>query len=510
MTRGWIGIAAVALLAACGEVPVDYPREPSTAFEDTEDTYFGRALATHRDAHPGESGFFLLLEGPDALVSRIRGAGRAERSIDVQYYFVLPDSTSYLFAQSLLEAADRGVRVRILLDDINVSGREVHMAGLDTHPNIELRIFNPFGRRQFRWLDFVTDLDRVNHRMHNKSMTIDNQVTIVGGRNIGDEYFGARGDVNFGDADVIGFGPVAKEVSRSFDDYWNSGMAIPVVALVPAGSETESLEALRERWAAKIAEIDLTPFRKALEEVMIEVGERGADLLSWSSYLVVADPPEKVLEGASPTDPELLRSRLGPLVREAERELIVISPYFVPRDAGVALFRDLRDRGVRVVVVTNSLASTDVTAVHAGYARYRKQLLEMGVELWEIRTRRTLQTLQRLQLGMSRSSLHTKAFLIDREELFIGSFNWDPRSVEINTEMGIVLHSPELAAQAGDELDASLSSAAFELRLNQEDEIEWVFRSDGTEMVFDHEPGTGLGRRLAAGLFSLLPIEDQL
>lgn len=505
-----VGIAILVLLSACGGVPIDPPMEASTAFDDTDDTYFGRALASQYEAHPGESGFFMVASGPDALVSRIRGAFRAERSLDIQYYFILPDATSYLFAKALLDAADRGVRVRILLDDINVSGREIHMAGLDKHPNIELRIFNPFGRRRFRWLDFVTDLDRVNHRMHNKSMTIDNQVTIVGGRNIGDEYFGARGDYNFGDADVIGFGPVAKEVSRSFDEYWNSGLAIPVAVLVPSGEEVESLEELRERWAKRIAEIDQTPYEEALREVEIEVVQRRADLLEWSPYQVVADPPEKVLEGASMSHPDLLRSRLRPVVLAASEEVIVISPYFVPGQGGLDLFRQLRERGVRVLVITNSLASTDVTAVHAGYARYRQDLLEMGVELWEMRAQVTLSALERFQLGMSRSSLHTKAFLIDREKLFIGSFNWDPRSVAINTEMGIVVESSLMAGQAVESMRPVFEDRAFELRLDAQGEIEWVTRNGGSEVVYDHEPETSFGQRLAVKFYSLLPIESQL
>jgi putative cardiolipin synthase len=400
--------------------------------------------------------------------------------------------------------------VRILLDDINASGREIHMAGLDSHPDIELRIFNPFARRRFRWLDFVTDLDRVNHRMHNKSMTIDNQVTIVGGRNIGDEYFGARGDFNFGDADVIGFGPVAREVSRSFDEYWNSEMAVPVAALVPSGETIESLDDLRLRWTRTISKIDNTPYREAFERVLLEVVQRRADLLTWCPYEVVADPPDKVRDDASPTDPDLLRSRLRPVVVGAERELLVISPYFVPREEGVEGFRELRERGVRVVIVTNSLSSTDVTAVHAGYASYRRALLEMGVELWEIRAQATLESLERLKIGLSRSSLHTKAFVVDREKLFVGSFNWDPRSAEINTEMGILLESQPMAEQAFEAIERFLIERAFQLRLNAAGEIEWVFREDGKEILWNHEPETSLGRRLAARFYALLPIEDQL
>jgi len=225
---------------------------------------------------------------------------------------------------------------------------------------------------------------------------------------------------------------------------------------------------------------------------------------------VVADPPGKAEEGASLSDPELLRSKLGPVVLGAKRELIVVSPYFVPREAGVGLFRQLRDKGVRILVVTNSLASTDVTAVHAGYARYRKELLKMGVEIWEMRAKNTLGSLRRLKLGLSRSSLHSKAFVVDREKLFVGSFNWDPRSVEINTEMGVVLDSEKLAQEAIDAIEASALDQVFQVRLGSEGQIEWVVHIDGTEVVYSDEPETSLGQRFAAKFYALLPIEDHL
>lgn len=512
-TRVVVGVTQLAVLIlvlACSEEHMDYPREPSWAYEDTADTYFGRALAEEYQAHPGESGFLLLLEGTDALACRIRMAERAERSLDVQYYFILEDGTGYLFAQSLLEAADRGVRVRILLDDISTSEHETGMATLVAHPNIEIRIFNPFSRRRPRFLDFVTDLGRVNHRMHNKSMTADSQATIVGGRNIGDEYFGARADVNFDDLDVIGFGKVARDVSNSFDLYWNSDMAVPVAALLPEDHEPEPLERLRTRWSTRVAEVDQTPYREALDQAVVVAIERQADVLTWSPAQVVSDPPGKVLDDASKSDPGLLRSQLRPAVLAAKKELMVISPYFVPRETGVEGFRKLRDNGLRVIVVTNSLASTDVTAVHAGYARYRKELLEMGVEIWEVRATKTLRELRRLKLGMSRSSLHTKAFVVDREKLFVGSFNWDPRSVEINTEMGVFLDSPELAEWTSDRVEEVLPRVAYLLRLDERGKIEWVWLEDGEQVVYTSEPEAGLAQRLGVNFYTLLPIEGQL
>lgn len=501
----------LALLGGCAGLPVDYPRQPSQAIIDTGDTSLGRDVSALTAAHPGQSGFYLLGEGLDALAARLLMAARAERSIDAQYYLLHDDITGRLFVRRLLEAADRGVRVRLLLDDIDTGGYEAGMVGLDHHPNVEIRLFNPFVQRGgLRALNLLTEPRRLNRRMHNKSMTVDNQVTVVGGRNIGAEYFGARPDMDFGDLDLLAVGPVVPEVSAAFDRYWNSEAAVPVPALLGGIDGEAALRGLREALADVDEQARATPYGAVLERTILEAIDGGGERLHWAEAEVVADPPEKAGGALAPDDLESLRARLGPLLRGARRELVVISPYFVPREAGVALFRELRERGVRVVILTNSLASNDVPAVHAGYARYRQALLEAGVELWELRPDIPV---RRRYTGMpadSRSSLHAKTFAVDRRFLYVGSLNLDPRSVNINTEMGIVVDDPALTAPVVEGFLEELPDAAYRLGLDERGEILWRATVDGEPVVYRQEPGTGFWQRFSTDLFGLLPIESQL
>jgi putative cardiolipin synthase len=461
-------------------------------------------------AHPGRSGFYLLHNNIEALAARLLLAQRAERSIDLQYYLLHADLTGHVFVEHLLKAADRGVRVRMLLDDITTKGHDPGMAALDSHPRIEIRIFNPFSRGMGRWWSIVTDLGRVNHRMHNKSMTFDNQATIVGGRNIGDEYFDARTDKNFNDLDILGVGPVVQDVSRAFDAYWNSAAAVPVQALVGPPRQPQDLDRLRTYITAQADEARQTTYRAAFESSLSELLALQPDILKWEEWTLVVDPPEKAQPGFEDRGSEQLNLQLRPTAESAQTELVVVSPYFVPRDNTVERFRRLLQRGVRVVIVTNSLSSTDVTPVHAGYSRYRKALLEAGAELWEVRADFTQRERQRRGLGYSAASLHTKAFAVDRRYLFVGSFNFDPRSVDINTEMGIVVDSPSLAAPAVNRLLAVLPESAYRLRLDADGDIEWVGQENGAEVVYRTEPHTGFWRRFQVDVLRLLPIEGQL
>ena len=485
-------------------------KPPSTAPDADPNTRFGRSFTPLVAAHPGQSGFYLLNNGIEALAARLLLSSRAERSIDAQYYLLHADLAGYVFVDQLLKAADRGVRVRLLLDDMTTKGHDVGLAVLDSHPHIEVRIFNPFSRRTARWWDFVTDMGRVNHRMHNKSMTFDNQITIVGGRNIGEEYFDARPDMNYNDLDLLGIGPVVQEVSQAFDAYWNSAAAVPVLALVDAPQGPQDLEQLRQRLAVQVEAAMQTPYRAAFKSSLAELLAFQRDSLKWEQWTLVVDPPEKVQAGFEARRSEQLTSQLRPAVEAAQTEFVLVSPYFVPRHSGVEQFRRLRQRGLRVVIVTNSLSSTDVAPVHAGYSRSRKALLEAGVELWEIRDDPTRRDRERRGLGHSASSLHTKAFAVDRRYLFVGSFNFDPRSMNINTEMGIVLDSPSLAAPALDGLFQALPASAYRLRLNADGDIEWVAQENNTEVVYRTEPHTSFWRRFSVGFLRLLPIEGQL
>ena len=502
----------IGLLFGCTSVPFNAPKPASYAFADhvTAETFLGRQITPMAAAHPNQSGFYLLSDGIEALAARLLLSQRAERSIDAQYYLLLNDITGQLFMAALLQAADRGVRVRLLLDDTYTAGYDTGIAALNSHPNFEIRLFNPFSRSRGRLLSGVTEFSRINRRMHNKSMTFDNQITIVGGRNIGAEYFEAKTGSNYNDLDVLGIGPVAQDVSASFDTYWNDPLAVPANVLVKDEQAQSNLDQRRKSIPGLLEQARKTKYGAALESAILKSIRNNDINLSWNAATVVADPPEKAQADYSGDHPQQLSSVMGPVIRAAEKELIVVSAYFVPGKNGVDLFRSLTERGVRVIIVTNSLAANDVVPVHAGYAPYRKDLLEAGVELWEVRAEAKREGRQKRGLGQSLSSLHTKAFTIDRSHLFIGSFNWDPRSVNINTEMGVYINAPELTATVLREFERLLPLKAYRLRLNQNDEIEWSGREDGQEVVYHRDPKASFWRRFSAGFYSLFPLESQL
>ncbi len=497
----------VGLLAGCAGLPSLADRTPSTALTGTGSTRLGRAVAPLVAAHPGVSGVYALADGRDAFSARTMMADAAERSLDVQYYIWRNDITGVLLFNALRAAAARGVRVRLLLDDNNTSGLDATLGLLDAHPNIEVRLFNPFVLRRPRLLGFLTDFSRLNRRMHNKSFTADGQATIVGGRNIGDEYFDAAGEVLFADLDVLAIGPVVDAVSNDFDRYWNSPSAYPLHLLVPAASADSAAGLARD--AAKIGQ---GPAAKAYQLAMREstfVAQLVARRLplEWAATRLVSDDPAKALGLAAPD------SRIGPqlrqLIGEPASELELVSPYFVPGQAGSDAFAAMVRRGVKVRVLTNSLEATDVAAVHAGYARWRKPLLEAGVSLYELR-RTWTENGERARagpLGSSASSLHAKTFSVDRARVFIGSFNFDPRSARLNTEMGFVIDSPALAQRLAETLQGGIEERAYEVRLAPDGAVYWIERGQGGTIRHDVEPGTGFWQRLGVRLLSWLPIE---
>ncbi len=503
-----LGLALALLsLGACASVPFDQPKTFSTALADTESTLLGQRVAEVASGEPDESGFYLLGDGIEALAARLLLMRAAERSLDVQYYFILDGLTARLFVRELLNAADRGVRVRLLLDDISTSGYEAWMTALEGHANIEIRLFNPFSRRKTGYFDWITDHDRVQHRMHNKSFTVDSQATIVGGRNIGDEYFSARTDLDFVDLDLLGFGPVAKATSKAFDEYWNSYAAVSVSLLVKQNLAHPTLEQIRRSLDETVEEARTTPYGEALTSQLLERLQRDGQSLEWAVSSVVHDPPDKAAVNSDTNENELLALQLAQAIDIAEKEFLLVSPYFVPMQGGVELLTKLEDRGVRVVVVTNSLAATDVAAVHAGYKKFRKELLRAGVELWETRSDLGLEA---EPVAHSRTSLHVKAFVVDRTYLFVGSFNWDPRAAVYNTEMGIMVDTEALAGGTAEALLDGLDRAAYRLRLDERGRIEWIGLEDGREVVLTSEPQASFWRKLTAGFLGLFPIEGQL
>ena len=489
-------------------------RTDSRAFVDTGDTRIGRAIASSTAAHPGLTGVHLLADGRDAFTARALLARASQRSIDVQYYIWHDDITGTLLFNELRAAAERGVRVRLLQDDNTTYGLDETLAALDAHPNIEVRLFNPFVIRSPRWIGYVTDFFRLNRRMHNKSFTVDNQVTIIGGRNIGDEYFGAGDGGFFVDLDVLAIGPVVHVVSSDFDRYWASASSYPANRILPRVP------------AARLDEIEIAARRiengpaaqryvEALHGTPIVVRLAESSLpLYWSPVRMVSDDPAKAL-GQAPRE-DLLISRLDQLLEYPERQLHLVSGYFVPTAKGVDALRTMAGRGVHLSVITNALEATDVPIVHAGYAKYRKSLLEGGVRLWELRseagsvTRRDVVGSGSMgsTIGDSATALHAKTFTIDGDRVFIGSFNFDPRSAHLNTELGFVIRNPELAHRIDAKLERAIPLIAYEVRLSGEGETIWIERRTGkTVMRHDTEPGTTLWQRAAVSVLSVLPIE---
>ncbi len=504
------------LMTGCATLPVDFERPASYAFTDTDNTRFGKAQINERADHPGKSGFLLLGSGLDAFVARAVLAHYAERSIDAQYYLLHNDLVGTLFIDLLLKAADRGVRVRLLVDDMDLEGRDLGAAVLDSHPNMEVRLFNPFSRKTSRISQFLTRLGSVTRRMHNKSFTVDNQVTILGGRNIGDEYFEADPDMAFADLDVLAIGPVAREVSVSFDRYWNSELAYPATVLKgrpPRPQEIKELRQMLKEYAEQQAD---SAYMQALRNSDLVKKLRSNQVrYHLGEAEVIYDQPKKILHDFGKTEFHL-GPKLKPYMEAIDKELIIFSPYFVPGKEGVAFLSRLSERDVRVRILTNSLASTDVGIVHAGYAKYRKDLLRSGIELYEMNKKisRKMRKQKKGPHGSSKASLHAKSFIFDREQVFIGSLNLDPRAVYHNTEIGVVLASREIAEGMGEWFDQNIEQLAFRLELHTdekgEEQIRWHGLEKGERRTFSADPHTGFCRRLGIGFLGLLPIESQL
>ncbi|KUJ76606.1 phospholipase [Ruegeria marisrubri] len=502
-------VAATAALAACSIGPASYTKTVTRAAADTDTTFLARRGSALGDPRDGRSGIYLVSDGPEALALRLVLAEKAERTIDAQYYLLHNDASGHLFTWQLLRSADRGVRVRLLLDDMDVAGYDRAVAALDRHPNIEIRLFNPFRRGFGRNLASLFEFERVNRRMHNKSMTFDNVVTIVGGRNIGDEYFAAREDSNYNDLDVLGVGPVAKQVSASFDAYWNSPYAVPASVVVRDGKQDMTLAEARQRLSELADQARYSPYGDALSHEIRAGMTHGPLGLTWVPARLLADPPEKAAGDAD--EQSFVAAQMLPYLTGARQSLVVSSAYFVPRRRGAEFLSELSARGLDVTILTNSLDSTDVVPVHGHYALFREEMLKAGIELWELRPDVSRQDRERLGLGLSQSSLHTKAFAVDGKYLFVGSFNWDPRSVRINNEMGVLIESEALASEAVSRFRENLAENAYKLRLDDSGEIEWLARrEDGAILLYRREPADSAWRAFMSSIYGLLPIGSQL
>lgn len=495
-------VIAGALATGCASLPSLENRTPSIALGQTGDTRLGQAAGELTAAHPGRSGYYPLPDGPDAFAARALLARAAQRSLDVQYYIWNNDVTGGLMFNALRAAADRGVRVRLLLDDNHTADIDQVLLALDAHPNIEVRVFNPFAIRKPRALGFLTDFSRLNRRMHNKSFTADNQVSIVGGRNIGDEYFGAGDDVLFIDLDVMAIGPVVQAVSRQFDRYWNSQSAYPIASVVPHFPEEQG---------SVPAPLPESPRAQAWLEAMrhspfVDQLMRRELPVEWATTRLVSDAPEKVLGRASAAD--TVAPQLRALFGEPKREISLVSPYFVPGEAAEHTFAAMARRGVKVTILTNSLGSIDTPILHAGYIKWREDLLAAGVSLYELRGAERREPQKSAgPFGSSANALHAKTFEVDGERIFVGSFNLDQRSRALNTELGLVIESPNLASRLATTMRERMPGLAYEVHLGPDGKLYWIERSNGKLIRHDTDPGTGVWRRASVRVLSWLPID---
>lgn len=477
---------------------------------DTVSTRLAQAIAPLTRQHPGRSGIFPLHDGLDAFAARALLADAAERTLDVQYYIWRNDLSGTLLAEALHRAAERGVHVRLLLDDNNTAGLDSALAALDRHPNVEVRLFNPFVNRRWRVLGYLTDFARLNRRMHNKSLTADRQATVIGGRNVGDEYFSASKSIGFVDLDVLAVGPVVGAVADDFERYWSSASSYPADMLLPAASAADpailaARAAVAERNPAAhgyVAALSHAPFVQRLlrRELPFE----------WARVQMVSDDPAKGL-GRAPPEAHVAQ-RLAVVLGGASHEVQLVTPYFVPTADGVAALAAMAGRGVQVSVLTNALEATDVVAVHAGYAKYRKALLQAGIRLFEMkRDRPTPVHGLKSMTGSSASSLHAKTFAVDGERIFVGSFNFDPRSANLNTEMGFLIDSPALAQGMRTAFDIRVPVLSYEVRRDPDGHLQWLEHrqhlDDAVPVAYGKEPGASWWKRVAVWVVGKLPVE---
>jgi len=526
--RAAAGLLVCMLIGACSSLPPghDYPKLTSSALADPEHTRLGAQLEGAARQHEGKSGFFLQSFGADGFLTRMQMINAAERTLDMQYFIFRGDDTGRLVTGAMLKAADRGVRVRLLLDDGETLSGDDQIAPLASHPSIEIRTYNPFryrGSKQLiRVAEFIFNKSRLNYRMHNKLLVVDNSVTILGGRNIGDQYFQIDPEEQYADNDVFAVGPIVRDISASFDEYWNDALSIPNEALTPGKSSRSALEEHRELAVDDPAEAkaDGIDFVKRVES-----GEPFAGLISgrlplvWAPAQLIVDSPDKksVVEGDRAGRlmwDKVVRATLG-----VQSELLMITPYLIPGDEGMQQLTELRDRGVRIRILTNSLRSSAFPLAHSGYMGYRIPLLEEGVELYEIRSR----------LGNARGSgqtaamashgnysLHAKMFVFDRQSILVGSMNYDPRSMYLNAEIGILIDSPELAQELVRRFEAMAQPAnAYQVLLQPDvsgngQHLIWRTLEEEQMVDLQEEPERSEAHSLSAGILSLLPLDNDL
>lgn len=502
-------LVLVAILTSCSSLPTDYPRTASSALQRPVTTGVSGILQREAAKHPGKSGFAILEGNREAFTDRVALADFAQKTLDIQYYIWSADTIGRMLGERILKAADRGVRVRFLLDDHSFKDRDSAVAALAAHPQVEVRIFNPYKHRSLRAAEFAFNFSRLNKRMHNKIMVMDNSAVIVGGRNIADEYFGLSGKYNNRDLDIAAVGPIVEEISETFDEFWNSPAAIPIEALVKESYDLDDFYRQIARLRTQIKpghypyplDADVATLRKRIETM--------SSNLTWAHGEVIYDSFASMHKDRKD---ETVASKLSAIIQNARREVAIESAYFVVRDGGVDLTRALTSRGVKVRALTNSLASNNVLAAQAGHSKRRKKLLKAGMEVYELRPDAAAVLEQVAPEGRdSISTLHTKTVVIDREKAFVGSYNLDPRSADINSEIGILVDDPRFAHKVAEFLDTGVAPEnAYHLTIDEKNRLRWQTLVDGKSQTWSKDPETSGFQRFKAGFIEWLPIENQL
>jgi len=507
------------LMTGCASLPKDYDQQSSSAFSHPEITYLGKFFAKSMAKHPGQSGYLLLNTGKEAFISRLAFADIAECSIDAQYFIWKGDASSKIFTERLIRAAERGVRVRILIDDIHAGGKDLKIGAMDTHPNIDVRLFNPFGNRSLRILrnvEFIFDLSRLSHRMHNKLFIVDNKVAIVGGRNIGNEYFGLNRKFNFHDLELLVAGPIVEDISKSFDAYWNSKWAFPISVLDGIKPAREEADRLYKNLHHFVEDQQDFPYdiHFTKDTAMQTIG-LFHDRFIWAKGEVVYDRPEKVNGDVSLNLADVL-NKVGENIRS---EILMSSPYLSPAPRALEKIDEMTKKGVTYRLLTNSLASTDSVPAHSIYAKYRKRLLQSGVDVCELRPDAMTRTIHNADtVSRARLSLHAKAVVFDRKIVYVGSYNFNKAGRDLSMETGLIVYSPELAEQATAVIEEDMKPGnSWQVVLDEGNDTQinnrnsgfiWITERDGKQIHYDYEPGTDIWRDLGNAFFSLFPLGD--
>jgi putative cardiolipin synthase len=498
------------LAGGCASLPEDFEQVPSQAWQQPEQTMLGAFIAETAPADKSLSGVELIADPSEAFSTRFAIAAFAEKTLDMQYYLWKGDLSGQLLLWRVLEAADRGVRVRFLIDDIFHAGRDEVYAALDVHPNFELRVFNPMANRgAARNLNYLANKRALNHRMHNKIFMADGAVAVLGGRNIGDDYFGVNTKANFFDLDVLTVGQGVVEAGAAFDEYWNSRYAVPINVLTDRATESDLAE-LRRELEQSLQDKDAVPYALAFEaEETLENLKHWREQLIWAPATVVVDPLER-FEGQG--ESAIVRFA-SDTVEHIDEQLIVESAYLIPDRNGLPNIAALVDSGVEVKMLTNSLMSNNHITAHSGYMKYRKDILATGTDLHELRADAALREHFKANDDDHEvpAGIHTKAFVIDGRQALIGSFNFDPRSRDLNSEIGLVVNSEEFAGQVVEHMLNDFDEAnSYHLFLDDNGKLRWRIETEnGTEIV-KHDPGASIWRRMGARMLSWLPIEKEL